>query len=90
MSREPVPVTWIPLAAAVEWYEGHRGRERPTALLAGGARLELSIECGTTQGPEVAGRRLQRVFIARDPRGRRLRITAAEDGRCTVEAELRE
>ncbi len=90
MSRETVPVTWIPLTAAVEWYGGHRGRERPTALLAGGARLELSIESATTRGPEVAGRPVQRVFIAKDPSGRRLRITAAEDGRCTVETELRE
>ncbi len=81
-------MTWIPLAAEVEWYEGHRSRERPRTLVEGDARLELTVESASTRGPETAGRPVRRVFLARDPTGRRLRIGVEEDGRYTVEEQV--
>jgi hypothetical protein len=85
-----MPSRWVPLAAEVEWYEGHRGRERPAAVRVEAGRLELTVEASWTVGPAVAGRPARRTFRARAADGRRLRIRLEEHGHATVEEEIPE
>jgi hypothetical protein len=85
-----VPSLWVPLDADVEWYEGHRGRERPQALRSGAVRVELTVEASWAVGPDVAGRAERRVFLARAADGRRLRILLDGQGHVAIEAEVPE
>jgi hypothetical protein len=77
---------WLSLPAEVEWYSGHRGRERPRAVVAGGERIPVAVESAAAVGPTLAGLPARRVFVVRGGR-RRLRISVTGDGRATVEEE---
>jgi hypothetical protein len=85
-----MPSRWVPLAAEVEWFEGHRGRERPEALRSGAGRLVLTVEASWAVGPDVAGQAERRVFLVRAADGRRLRIRLNGQGHVAVEAEVPE
>ena len=76
---------WVAMIARVEWRSEHRGRERPVALRVGAERLELSVEDAWVEGPASAGAALSFVFVARDARGRRVRITARSGSHDRVE-----
>jgi len=77
---------WSSLLAEVEWYSGHRGRERPRAVVVGGERFPVTLESASAVGPTVAGLPARRVFVVRGG-SRLLRICLGEDGRATVEEE---
>ncbi len=77
---------WLPLPAEVEWYAGHRGDERPRAVVVGGERIAVTVESASAVGPRLAGLPGRRVFVVRGT-SRRLRISLTEDGRATVEEE---
>jgi hypothetical protein len=85
-----MPSRWVPLAAEVEWYEGHRGRERPAAVRVEAGRLDLTVEASWAVGPDVAGQAQRRIFLARAGDGRRLRIQLNGEGHVAVEAEVPE
>jgi hypothetical protein len=76
---------WEVVAAVVEWHAGHRGRERPEAVVLGNRRLTLTVEESRLVGPAVAGLPTHRVFLVSAADGRRLRITAFSGGRVVVE-----
>ena len=78
---------WHPAVAEVAWHAGHRGLERPDAVVFEGRTLEVTVEEMSLVGPAVAGLPAQRVFIVRDGGGRRLRITVDAEGRASVEIE---
>jgi hypothetical protein len=78
---------WLPLVAEVAWHAGHRGLERPAAVIVAGERLDVRVEESTAVGPPVAGLPAQRVFLVRDGAGRRWRITVDSGGRAAVETE---
>jgi hypothetical protein len=70
----------MPLLGTVVWHEGHRGHERPVAVIVGGERSDVELEEAWTEGPARAGAAPVRVFVVRGAHGRRLRI-AQESGR---------
>ena len=78
---------WLPVAAEVEWFAGHRGLERPKAVVLGDERLEVVVESASVVGPAVAGSPNSRVFVVRGAHGRRLRITVVAGRRAAVETE---
>ena len=79
--------SWLPALAEVAWHAGHRGLERPDAVVFGGRTLEVTVEEMSFVGPAVAGLPARRVFVVRDGSGRRLRITVDGEGRADVEIE---
>jgi hypothetical protein len=78
---------WVETGAGVEWFSGHRALERPVRLRLGGRVLELAVENAWVEGPPSGGRELIRVFIVRDPGGRRFRVSAYDGGRVGVGVE---
>ena len=71
---------WLPIIGTVVWHAGHRGNERPAVVVIEGERLCVELEDAWTMGPAVAGGALVRVFVVRDERGRRLRISYESAG----------
>ncbi len=78
---------WLPLVATVQWRSERRGSQWPVAVTCGGERSELVIEETWIEGPAAAGGPLVRGFVARDGRGRRLRIRV-DEARAKVLVEL--
>jgi hypothetical protein len=83
-----MPSLWVPVDAEVEWYEGHRGRERPAALRSRTGTVELTLEASWAVGAVAVGRAERRVFLVRAADGRRLRILLDGQGHVAVEAEV--
>ena len=77
--------SWLPLVGTVVWHAGHRGSERPAAVVLGGERLSVEVEDAWTTGPAVAGGALVRVFVVRDELGRRLRLSHESAGGTQIE-----
>lgn len=77
--------SWLPIVGSVVWHAGHRGNERPAVVVIEGERLSVELEDAWTTGPAVAGGALVRVFVVRDERGRRLRISHESAGGTRLE-----
>jgi hypothetical protein len=77
--------SWRPLVGTVVWHAGHRGSERPVAVVVEGERLSVEVEDAWTMGPAVAGGALVPVFVVRDELGRRLRLSHESAGGTQIE-----
>ncbi len=78
---------WVETNAEVEWHDGHRAFERPVRLRLGDRLLEVIVVGAWVEGPVSGGGELVRVFIVRDPGGRRFRISVHDDDRVVVKVE---
>jgi len=82
-------VRWLPCIAAVEWHSGGRALERPVALRLGEERVVVSVEDAWVAGAGNGGAPVERVFVVRDPAGRRWRVRVRGSGPVRVDREDR-
>jgi hypothetical protein len=80
-----MPTIWMPLVARVEWRSERKTGQFPLAIVVGAERRPVEEQQHWVEGPQVAGRPIETVWIVTDDEGRRYRLRHREASEPRVE-----